>query len=102
MFFPGAKIPTKGFIGFFDSQITVIPEGNYHRFIGWLDPGIGPVQRIEVFFFKPYAWKGICSQIQTIMEVHRSYVMTGEYERCASYGCIPTASHKSYYDRRHR
>jgi Na+-transporting NADH:ubiquinone oxidoreductase subunit A len=35
----GTRVSQKGFLGFYDSQITVIPEGNHHEFLGWLLPG---------------------------------------------------------------
>ena len=35
----GTKINQDGFIGFYDFQISVITEGNYSEFFGWLLPG---------------------------------------------------------------
>ena len=32
----GTQISTDGCIGFYDSQITVIPEGNEQEFLGWI------------------------------------------------------------------
>lgn len=32
----GTQIEKDGFVGFFDNQITVIPEGDYHEFLGWI------------------------------------------------------------------
>ena len=29
----------EGYVGFLDSQITVIPEGNFHELFGWILPG---------------------------------------------------------------
>ena len=31
--------PEKGYVGFSDSQVTVIPEGNYYELFGWIMPG---------------------------------------------------------------
>jgi Na+-transporting NADH:ubiquinone oxidoreductase subunit A len=36
----GARVTKNGFLGYYDSQLTVIPEGNHHEFIGWLLPGL--------------------------------------------------------------
>ena len=39
----GAKVDADGFIGFYDTQVTVIPEGNEKKFFlteGWLAPGL--------------------------------------------------------------
>jgi Na+-transporting NADH:ubiquinone oxidoreductase subunit A len=34
----GEKIDMEGFLGFYHNQITVIPEGDYHEFLGWAMP----------------------------------------------------------------
>jgi Na+-transporting NADH:ubiquinone oxidoreductase subunit A len=36
----GTQVSKNGFLGYYDSQITVIPEGNHHEFMGWLSPGL--------------------------------------------------------------
>ncbi|MBA7513549.1 Na(+)-translocating NADH-quinone reductase subunit A [subsurface metagenome] len=35
----GTKVTKNGFLGYYDSQITVIPEGDQYEFMGWLSPG---------------------------------------------------------------
>lgn len=34
----GEKIANDGYIGFYDQQVTVIPEGDYHEMLGWIKP----------------------------------------------------------------
>lgn len=34
----GQKINKDGYIGYYDHQITIIPEGNYYEFLGWMKP----------------------------------------------------------------
>lgn len=34
----GTKIGMEGYLGFYDNQITVIPEGDYYEFLGWAKP----------------------------------------------------------------
>ncbi len=34
------SIEKDGFVGFYDSLVTVIPEGDKHEFFGWLLPGL--------------------------------------------------------------
>lgn len=34
----GERIPRDGYLGFYHHQITVIPEGDYYEFLGWLKP----------------------------------------------------------------
>jgi len=35
----GRNVGANGFVGFYDSQITIIPEGGQRRLLGWLVPG---------------------------------------------------------------
>jgi len=34
----GERIPQNGYMGYYDQQITIIPEGDYHEFMGWMKP----------------------------------------------------------------
>lgn len=34
----GERIPSDGYMGFYDHQLTVIPEGDYYEFVGWMKP----------------------------------------------------------------
>ena len=34
----GRKIAPDGYLGFYDHQVTVIPEGDYYEFLGWMKP----------------------------------------------------------------
>lgn len=34
----GEKIKNDGYLGFYASQITIIPEGDYEEFLGWIKP----------------------------------------------------------------
>ena len=36
----GTKIESDGYLGYYDSQVTVIPEGDYFEFFGWIKPGL--------------------------------------------------------------
>ncbi len=35
----GKNVGRNGYVGFYDSQVTVIPEGGKRTFLGWLTPG---------------------------------------------------------------
>lgn len=32
----GTQISQDGFVGFFDNHLSIIPEGDYHEFLGWI------------------------------------------------------------------
>lgn len=34
----GEKIKRDGYLGFYDHQLTAIPEGDYYEFLGWMKP----------------------------------------------------------------
>lgn len=34
----GTKINKDGYLGYYDHQLTVIPEGDYYEFMGWMKP----------------------------------------------------------------
>lgn len=76
----GNKIDSNGFIGYYDSQVTVIPEGNHHEFLGWAMPGINKYSATRAFF----SWMipGKKYRLHTNLNGgRRAFVMTGQYER---------------------
>jgi Na+-transporting NADH:ubiquinone oxidoreductase subunit A len=76
----GSKIPANGFLGFYDSQITVIPEGNHYRFLGWASPGLDRFSQTRTFF--SWLMPGRKYRLDTNYNGGlRAYVMTGEYEK---------------------
>ena len=49
----GDKIPADGYLGYYHSQITVIPEGNEPKFMitkGWMGPGFGKFSTNRSYF----------------------------------------------------
>jgi len=45
----GTKIGEGGYLGYYDSQITVIPEGDYYEFFGWAAPGANKLSFSKTF-----------------------------------------------------
>ena len=84
----GSKIPANGFIGFYDSQVTVIPEGDHYRFLGWADPGFRRYSATRTF---P---SGFIPRREYLIDTNynggrRAYVMTGEYEKVLPMDILP-------------
>lgn len=76
----GLEIAQDGCLGFYDTQITVIPEGNKQEFLGWLLPGFNKFSLSRTFF----SW--LTPKNQYVLDTNyngeeRAYVMTGEYEK---------------------
>ncbi|MBS3775961.1 MAG: Na(+)-translocating NADH-quinone reductase subunit A [Bacteroidales bacterium] len=76
----GKKINSEGYLGFFDNQVTVIPEGNYHEFLGWAKPGFNKYSTSRTFF----SWLQPKRRYRLDTNIHggeRAYVISGEYEK---------------------
>lgn len=76
----GTQIRHDSFTNFYDSVVSVIPEGNYHEFLGWALPGFGKFSFSKTFF----SWLTPKKEYVIDTNMHggeRAYVMTGQYER---------------------
>ena len=76
----GSKINKIGYLGFYDSQITVIPEGNYYEMFGWALPGFRKFSVSRSF------WSWLPGQKKYTIDTNlkggvRPFVVTGEYEK---------------------
>ncbi len=84
----GTKIEPDGFLGFYDSQVTVIPEGDYYEFFGWANPGFG-----KWSFSKTYpAWLTPNKKYRLDTNLHgglRAFVLTGLYEKVFPFDIYP-------------
>lgn len=90
----GEKIERDGFIGFYDSIITVIPEGKYHEFFGWLLPGFGKFSFSKSFT----SWLTPNKKYKLDTNLHggiRAYVMTGKFEKVFPFDIYPLQLIKS-------
>jgi len=76
----GTHIAADGYLGFYDSQVTVIPEGDYYQFLGWAMPGLEKYSAGRTFFSWLFPKREYA--LDTNMQgAHRALVMTGQYER---------------------
>ena len=76
----GTKIGSDGFLGFYDSQITVIPEGNYYEFFGWAAPGINKYSFSKTFLSSLLPKRSY--KLDTNLHGgERAFVVTGQYEK---------------------
>jgi Na+-transporting NADH:ubiquinone oxidoreductase subunit A len=84
----GSKIQADGYLGYYDSQITVIPEGDKFEFFGWAMPGLN-----KFSFSKTFASKVIPKQAYTLdTNLHggeRAFVITGQYEKVLPMDILP-------------
>lgn len=71
----------KGHVGFSDSQLTVIPEGNHYELFGWIKPGFKKFSLSRSF---ASTWLAPNRSFELDTNYHggeRAFVMTGEYEK---------------------
>lgn len=76
----GQEISEDGYLGFYDSQITVIPEGDEPEFMGWITPGLNKFSMSRSFF----SWLTPNKKYELNTNLHgeeRPFVVTGQYEK---------------------
>jgi len=84
----GEKIEKDGFVGFYQSVVTVIPEGDYAEFFGWLLPGFNKFSFSKTFL--SWMFPNRKYRLDTNLHGgHRSLVMTGKYEQVFPFDIYP-------------
>ena len=85
----GTQINPDGCLGFYDSQLTVVPEGDEAEFLGWILPGLHKFSASKTFL----SWLFPSKKYNLDTNMHgeeRAYVMTGEYEKVLPMDIYPT------------
>ncbi len=78
----GEKIEKNGHLNWFDSQVSVIEEGDYHDMFGWLLPGKAVPSISRTFFWNMFGKSKKEFDVNTNTHgEHRAFVVTGEYEK---------------------
>ncbi|MBN2347704.1 MAG: Na(+)-translocating NADH-quinone reductase subunit A [Bacteroidales bacterium] len=84
----GTKIASDGYLGYYDSQVTVIPEGKHFEFLGWALPGLKKFSLSRAFF----SWLAPSKEYRLDTNLnggHRAYVITGQYEKVLPMNIYP-------------
>jgi Na+-transporting NADH:ubiquinone oxidoreductase subunit A len=90
----GETLAKVGHIGYYDHQVTVIPEGDHYEFFGWALPGLNKFSHSRTFF----SWLNPNKQYRLDTNYnggHRAFVMTGEYEKVLPMNILPIQLLKS-------
>ena len=90
----GSLVDPEGFLGFFDQQITVIPEGDYYEFLGWAMPRLHKFSVSRSYF----SWLNPMKKYSADSNLNgeeRAYVMTGQYEKVLPMDILPVFLIKS-------
>ncbi|HET6556142.1 MAG TPA: Na(+)-translocating NADH-quinone reductase subunit A [Prolixibacteraceae bacterium] len=84
----GTRIDANDYLGFFDHQLTVIPEGDYFEFMGWADLGVNKFTASKTFLSKLLPKKSYTLDAN-LHGGERSFVMTGQYEKFLPMDILP-------------
>jgi Na+-transporting NADH:ubiquinone oxidoreductase subunit A len=76
----GTTIGVDGYLGYYDSLVTVIPEGKYFDLFGWAMPGAGKYS-VSRTFLSSLLPKKEWDLDTNLKGGHRAFVMTGQYEK---------------------
>jgi Na+-transporting NADH:ubiquinone oxidoreductase subunit A len=84
----GETLVKDGYVRFYDSLISVIPEGNYSEFFGWLLPGLKKFSFSGTFLSKLSPNR----KYRLDTNIHggeRAFVMTGKFEKVFPFDIYP-------------
>ncbi|MBE9467522.1 MAG: Na(+)-translocating NADH-quinone reductase subunit A [Bacteroidetes bacterium] len=84
----GKKIQPDGYLGFYDSQVTVIPEGDKYKFMGWAAPGFKKYSNSRTFLSSLLPRKKYKLDTNLNGE-ERAFVLTGQYEKVLPMNIFP-------------
>ncbi len=84
----GSKINKIGYLGYYDSQLTILPEGNYYEMFGWIAPGFNKFSVSRSF--ATWLMPGREYKVDTNLKGgERPFVLTGEYEKVLPMNIYP-------------
>lgn len=84
----GTKIESNGYLGFYDNQLSVIPEGDYYQFVGWITPNLSKFS----YYRSLFSWlmpKKAYSLDTNLNGGVRAFVMTGQFEKVFPFDIYP-------------
>lgn len=90
----GTNITQSPYLGYYDSLVSVIPEGNQHKFLGWIAPNFEQFSLSRTLFSWLQPNKRYNLDTNTNGE-ERAYVVTGQYEDVVPMDILPVQLIKS-------
>ncbi len=84
----GDNVGVDGYLGSYHSQITVIPEGNVHDFMGWAAPGLKKFSVSKSFF----SWISPNKEYTLNANLNggpRAIIMSGQYDKVMPMDILP-------------
>lgn len=86
----GERIYEDGYIGFYDEQITVVPEGDFEELLGWIKPTTSKLSFHRAIGLLSFLNKDKEYVLNTNTHgEERAFVMTGEFEKVLPMDVLP-------------
>ena len=84
----GTRLSGGGFLGYYDTQVTAIPEGNEEEFLGWMMPGLKKfsVSRSFLSWIMPRRKYALNANLNG---GERAFVFSGVYEKVVPMDIFP-------------
>ncbi len=84
----GTKINIQNYLGYYDSLISVIPEGDEYELLGWADPGFSKFSATKTYFGKLFPKKEYTLNAN-LHGGERAFVLSGQYEKLVPMDILP-------------
>jgi Na+-transporting NADH:ubiquinone oxidoreductase subunit A len=84
----GTKVKSQCYLGYYDSQVTVIPEGDNYEFLGWAKPRLNKFSFSKSYFSWLSRGKSYVADANLNGE-ERAFVVTGQYEKVVPMDILP-------------
>lgn len=84
----GTQIEANGYLGFYHNQLSVIPEGDYYQFVGWITPNLNKFS----FYRSLFSWLTPKKSYRLDTNLNggpRAFVMTGQFEKVFPFDIYP-------------
>ena len=87
----GERISADGYLGFYDEQITVLPEGDFEELLGWIKPTTSKLSFHRAIGLLSFLNKNKEYVLDTNTNgEERAFVQTGELEKVLPMDILPT------------
>ena len=86
----GENVGKEGYLGFYHNQVTVIPEGDYEEFLGWLKPSTSKVSFHKAIGLLSFLSPNKERKVDTNTHgEERAFVVTGAFEKVLPMDILP-------------
>ena len=86
----GESVGSEGYLGYYDHQVTVIKEGDYEEFMGWILPSTKKLSFHRTFGLMSFLSRNKERVVDTNQHgEQRNFVTTGEFEKVVPMDILP-------------